>query len=697
MYNGKRYGLVLAGGIAKGAYQLGVLEAFKRRLPPDFFDYISATSVGILNGYAYATGQLDKAAKVWFGMDSSGIVDFFSKFSKHSYVQKLISHFDWDQLVQSPFYITLLQVPKVRVCYFDIFGLDRRSLKKYMQAGVTVPPFSVPIEINGTKYIDGALGDNIPAFPLLNKDLDAVIVVYFDDDYYMFENEEFDSKVIRLNFLESRIVHDSFDFTNDAVRNMALTGKQAADRVIDAIIAGSGSAQCADGRTVPQVLKVSDFSRRTKRVSGDVIFSNINRYSRKLLKYNVINDAEFQRRNRDSFIHVVENRAGRKDRGINYYLKNGLNSTFDESPFGEVDALIFSWLSYYEFENILGEDYTGEMTLSQIVSAHNEKFGVIRIADPRIDIIPAQTAAYLLSKIARSARFRDTRLTRFRSLLDDSRSTQFAAASFACDGFCVVSFRGTDDTLAGWREDFELSFRDSLYSQAMSLRFLEQYLADRPGMPLYLCGHSKGGNLAVFTALQTDPEKGSCIRKIFNFDGPGMNRPLSDLPYYEYWKPRIATLLPASSIVGRLLQGSEGYYEIIDCDSPGILQHNALLWKISGRSFVRIDRFTRTSDMMAETMASWISGLDRKEKAYFTDMLFSVMYEAGISRFTDLNENGLLKIQNTLKNTAAIPMEDKLRLIKIIQPLVTSGMNTMSEYGRKSHSGSSSGRSRRGR
>lgn len=219
-----KIGLVLSGGIAKGAYQLGVLKVFKERLPKDFFCCISASSVGILNAYAYATGQMEKAEKTWKTLEFTGMLGFVRSFSRGFYAQKLLQEYSFHTPLKQKFYTTCLSLPRMQLDYVELSQLSPEQQYNYLCAGVAVPPFSHPVEINNTMYIDGAMVDNIPVQPMCCENMDLVVVVYFDKEEFLFESKEFDARVIRINFMDKRILHDSFAFDPDSVEEMICAG-----------------------------------------------------------------------------------------------------------------------------------------------------------------------------------------------------------------------------------------------------------------------------------------------------------------------------------------------------------------------------------------------------------------------------------------------------------------------------------------
>lgn len=281
-----RIGLVLSGGIAKGAYEVGILKAFREFLPKDYFCCISTSSIGVLNGYAYITDQLDEAEKVWKSLDFDGMLGFARSFSKASYVDSLIECLNTaNQQIDTAFYVTALSVPYFCLTYTDIAHIPTSRHIDYLHAGIALPPFRKPVLIKGIRYIDGALADNIPTLPLLNKKMDLVIVVYFDNDNYVFENQEFNGKVVRIAFPEQKVFRDSFAFSEDSVSSMISKGYEGAKSIIERYQLNN----LADTERIYTMISGENRlkPKRSLRITGDMLVNNFNVLSQKLIRYKV--------------------------------------------------------------------------------------------------------------------------------------------------------------------------------------------------------------------------------------------------------------------------------------------------------------------------------------------------------------------------------------------------------------------------
>lgn len=295
MHKKKKIGLVLAGGIAKGAYQVGVLKAFSERLPKDFFEYISTSSVGCLNGYTYSQGQLDQCKAVWEKINFKGALSFAHDFYETDFIDRMFEPFlEIAAPLEQNLYVSCFTLPDKHLRYVNMKNVPLEDYFKYLRAGVSLYPFSKPVLINDLKYYDGAMIDNIPTFPLADKNLDLVIVVYFDKDSFMFEDQDFNSRVIRINFMERKVIHDSFSFDSASVQEKFQMGKETAERIIDEYQLDKELDDARLEKIYSEIQRkwVASEGEKTKHITGDIFVAGFNKVTRRLLKSEAIWDEE---------------------------------------------------------------------------------------------------------------------------------------------------------------------------------------------------------------------------------------------------------------------------------------------------------------------------------------------------------------------------------------------------------------------
>lgn len=291
--------------------------------------------------------------------------------------------------------------------------------------------------------------------------------------------------------------------------------------------------------------------------------------------------------------------------------------TFTQDPPNEVDALIFSGLSYIRYGGTVAANPQEKVTLCQAA----EEFFALEDHEERILL---KKDLDLIYQAARSRRFGDVQLFRYQDIRREEEEIQFAAVTFLLDdGSAFVAFRGTDSSLVGWKEDFNMSFMQVVPAQLMALEYVRQIDAEL-WMPLRLCGHSKGGNLAVFAAARSSPALQSRILGVYNNDGPGFTDYLMGDVGYQAMVPRIHTYVPQSSVIGMLLEHEEPY-TIIRSKQVSLLQHDYYSWEVLGRKFIPMEEITVDSRFVNSTIKNWVADMAPAERSELVEAMFGLL------------------------------------------------------------------------
>ena len=310
------------------------------------------------------------------------------------------------------------------------------------------------------------------------------------------------------------------------------------------------------------------------------------------------------------------------------YLRWRGDLTFTQSPVNAVDALIFSALSYISFGGSV--EALPEVPISLLDTS--EEF--FKLPD-QAERCRAKNDLSLLMAASETKRFRNAMIMQYRSNLVPEEETQFAAVTFLLDdntGF--LAFRGTDYSLVGWKEDFNMSFRETIPSQHLALEYTRQ-IAEAYIMPLRLGGHSKGGNLAVFAAVKSDASVRRRILDVYSMDGPGFTEYMLCDPAYKEMVPRIKTIVPQSSVIGMLLAHEEPY-TIIKSKQLGLLQHELYSWEVSGPQFVPMEEITADSRFLDQTIKTWFSGMTNEERNEIVDTVFDLLSIGDVDNVLDI-------------------------------------------------------------
>lgn len=258
-----------------------------------------------------------------------------------------------------------------------------------------------------------------------------------------------------------------------------------------------------------------------------------------------------------------------------YVIEYG-DKTLDELPFNEVDSLVLSQFSYLKFDKLF-EDTDHTLTIGALKD-HPDYEQLL--SDPLFK----EANRGLLEAMINSRRFSGVGLFEYINMVDAQWEIQFSAITCIFDnGFIYIAYRGTDETLTGWKEDFNMAYMTPVPAQTKAVQYLNRIALNVRG-EITVGGHSKGGNLAVYAAMKCIPSVRDRIRLIYSHDGPGFTEGVLESDAFMAIKNRIRKTIPRSSIVGMVLQTQENH-EVVKCRQFGILQHDPFNWIIEGSGF----------------------------------------------------------------------------------------------------------------
>ncbi len=290
---------------------------------------------------------------------------------------------------------------------------------------------------------------------------------------------------------------------------------------------------------------------------------------------------------------------------------------FSKDPVNGVDALVFSSLAYICYGGSLEWEPDVPISLRQAA----EEFWKLEDHPQRCRV---KNDMELLALAADSTRFGPAALCMYRDQLIPEQETQFAAMTFLLDdGSMFLAFRGTDYSLVGWKEDFNMTFQQTVPAQRLAQQYTRQ-VAQQHQRPMYLGGHSKGGNLAVFAAARSSPLVQERILQVYNHDGPGFTQYMMGDPGYLAMVPKIHTAIPQSSVIGMLLEHEEPY-TVIRSKTVGLLQHDPYSWEVLGRDFIPVEEITESSQFLDATIKAWLADMTNQERNQLVDVMFALL------------------------------------------------------------------------
>ncbi len=323
---------------------------------------------------------------------------------------------------------------------------------------------------------------------------------------------------------------------------------------------------------------------------------------------------------------------------IDYILWRG-DLTMEKSEFNIIDALIFTQISYLDFEGIVSRDFKEKIKIKDACELYKT------MRDKKLGIIIPKEIEGVFSAMAQSLRYKDLLLSGYVNKVDRNSEMQFSAICISMKDNVFVSYRGTDDTIVGWKEDFNLGFMQAVPSQIEARKYLEESIKKSIKAPFYVGGHSKGGNLAIYAFSNIKKQYKKRILKVYNFDGPGFLEEVIKRDEYVEGTEKIINVLPKLSLVGQLLNRI-GEDEIVESDGNILTQHRAFSWHIQGVDFVKASSFNESSVMVDNVITKWISEMDYEERENLIENLFEVFAISDVHTLTD--------------------MADKIKFIKLI-------------------------------
>ena len=328
--------------------------------------------------------------------------------------------------------------------------------------------------------------------------------------------------------------------------------------------------------------------------------------------------------------------------------------SMDQVPLGPVDALVLTTMCYVQFRDLVPSGPERSVTLEQAA-----KNFLTLPKEERELRVRSRNDEELLKKLLDCPRFSTLRLSSHVDRLEEASEMQFAAlAVHLGKQGTFLAYRGTDNTLVGWKEDFNMSFQDAVPAQWVARDYLEQCAGWFEG-DLILGGHSKGGNLAVFAASMCCPQVRNRVKAIYNHDGPGFAELMMNSDGYRQLVSRIHTFIPQSSVVGMLLEHQESYI-VVKSRHIGVFQHDPYSWLVLGNDFLRLEDVTEGSRALDQTLKSWIAGLSPKERGEIVDTVYDLLQTSDADRVQEL-----LQPKNIRSILRAVRREDEqsLRLV----------------------------------
>lgn len=348
------------------------------------------------------------------------------------------------------------------------------------------------------------------------------------------------------------------------------------------------------------------------------------------------------------------------------YLKWRGDLPLEYDGFCELDAAVMAWLAYLPFELLGGGALREDVSLTELCAYMTAVPGVE-------DKLIREEDLEFCRSFSQCRRYRDARLHSFQHRFDVLSQTQFAAMCLTLgEGHCCVIFRGTDNTLVGWKEDLNLGLTFPIPAQSSAQEFLEQSAGELPDCGrITVCGHSKGGNLAIYAASFCAEEVQRRIAAVYNFDGPGFEDRVLESEGYRRVRGRILTFVPQFSVIGMLFD-IDRPFTAVRSEASGISQHILSAWQAEGRHFVYAQGLTEASRMLDSSLDLWFREMGPEEREGFVEALYSILTEGNAQTLKELSASRLDNAVTALKALRRLDDRTRKSALRAVQLLMSS-------------------------
>lgn len=347
--------------------------------------------------------------------------------------------------------------------------------------------------------------------------------------------------------------------------------------------------------------------------------------------------------------------------------------TFEQDPVNCVDSLIFSQMAYFPFDGLWTDDENGEISLAEA-----QKRLWQRLEEGETPHFQLEKDKKLFPAMAESRRFGSLKLRDFVNRIEPKNEKQFAAVTVLLPGGAFIAYRGTDNTLVGWNEDFNMSFTTPVPSQIDAAKYFAQEASAVEGK-LWLGGHSKGGNLAMYAGLFCGDALRSRIAAVYSNDGPGFDGAVVKKEMFQLLDGRLHSFVPQSSVIGMLMEHEEDYV-VVRSRQIGILQHDLYSWEVKGPDFVQLDAVKYSSRFLDKTIKEWLTRLEPSQREAFVDAIFNILGSTNANSFSEMKQDILKNSGIILKSVGKLDHENRKMVLNTLSLLLQSAQESLPEF-----------------
>ena len=351
---------------------------------------------------------------------------------------------------------------------------------------------------------------------------------------------------------------------------------------------------------------------------------------------------------------------------IEDYIKWRGDLSFQQDPFNDIDNLILTQIAYVDFEGIVPDMEMGNgLTLSKVCDKFFRIYNEEELKKVKTFI---WYAPFFMRNVAKCARFGNIVLKNYSWINKKKKQTQFVAFTAELgDDTIYIGFMGTDDTIVGWKEDFNMSYQHPIPAQIQAVSYIDE-VAAQTKKKIRVGGHSKGGNLAVYGAARCKSKFKKRIINVYNNDGPGFDEAFIKDRRYQELRPVIKSIVPEYSVVGMLFEHDEDFV-VVKSSQSGIMQHDGMSWQVEGNQFEYEKGLSKSSRVLNEVLKKWISKIDMQERDKFVNVLFSLITASGATTLSEISADRFNSASSAFKIYQSLDRDTKVMMHRLFHSL----------------------------
>ena len=345
------------------------------------------------------------------------------------------------------------------------------------------------------------------------------------------------------------------------------------------------------------------------------------------------------------------------------YVQQYEAQTFQEKLVTDIDILVLTEIAYLPFDEIVSSSFEEKTAIS--LNQLGKEFETIKEKEHKNNpFMITKERIQLLDVVSKSQRYKEIKVFGFMNDIDDELTKQFAAVCYQWEEESRwIIFRGTDESLTGWKEDFMMTYSDLIPAQIDAIEYLRKQ-AELFSGSLNISGHSKGGNLSLYASAMQEEDIQHRIQQIYCWDAPGVHRSILNTEGYQRVVSKAKRYIPQDSIVGLMLE-SQVPYHIIESQGSGISQHSALMWNIEDDHFVELTELTRNSQLTDQTFKQWTEVVSDEDLKLFFDTFFELIFEMGVETVNDVYYNFRMYMRQFFEKAYQMDTEKREILLRV--------------------------------